>query len=32
MAVSLPAPDPRRDGSGTPLRQPVAVVGGRIVP
>jgi DNA gyrase subunit A len=25
--VELPAPDPRRDGSGTPLPAPVAAIG-----
>jgi DNA gyrase subunit A len=28
VPVDLPAPDPRRDGSGTPLPQPVAAVSG----
>ena len=28
VAVDLPEPDSRRDGSGTPLRQPVAAVAG----
>jgi DNA gyrase subunit A len=28
VAVDLPTPDSRRDGSGTPLRQPVAAVAG----
>ncbi|WP_088290707.1 DNA topoisomerase (ATP-hydrolyzing) subunit A [Kineosporia sp. A_224] len=28
VALTLPTPDPRRDGSGTPLPQPVAAVGG----
>ena len=28
VALTLPAQDPRRDGSGTPLPQPVAAVGG----
>jgi DNA gyrase subunit A len=28
VPVDLPAPDPRRDGSGTPLAQPVAAVSG----
>ncbi|MDT0446143.1 DNA gyrase/topoisomerase IV subunit A [Streptomyces johnsoniae] len=28
--VELPEPDPRRDGSGTPLAKPVAVVGGGV--
>jgi DNA gyrase subunit A len=30
VAVPLPAPDSRRDGSGTPLRAPVAAVGGPV--
>jgi DNA gyrase subunit A len=30
VALTLPAPDPRRDGSGTPLQQPVAAVGGAV--
>jgi DNA gyrase subunit A len=30
VALTLPPPDPRRDGSGTPLRQPVAAVGGPV--
>lgn len=28
VAVPLPEPDPRRDGSGTPLRQPISAVAG----
>ncbi|NTW39009.1 MAG: hypothetical protein HGA44_03845, partial [Cellulomonadaceae bacterium] len=27
QAVELPAPDPRRDGSGTPLTSPVHAIG-----
>jgi DNA gyrase subunit A len=30
VAVPLPAPDSRRDGSGVPLRAPVAAVGGPV--
>lgn len=30
VALPLPAADPRRDGSGTPLQQPVAAVGGAV--
>jgi DNA gyrase subunit A len=30
VAVALPAPDSRRDGSGVPLRVPVAAVGGPV--
>jgi DNA gyrase subunit A len=30
VAVPLPTPDSRRDGSGTPLRQPVAAVAGPV--
>jgi DNA gyrase subunit A len=29
VAVDLPAADPRRDGSGTPLPQPIAAIAGR---
>jgi len=30
VAVPLPAPDSRRDGSGVPLRQPVSALGGPV--
>jgi DNA gyrase subunit A len=31
VAVPLPVPDSRRDGSGTPLPAPVTALGGRVV-
>jgi DNA gyrase subunit A len=31
VAVDLPAPDDRRDGSGTPLAQPIAAVAGPVL-
>jgi DNA gyrase subunit A len=31
VAVPLPTPDSRRDGSGVPLRAPVTALGGRVV-
>jgi DNA gyrase subunit A len=31
VAIPLPAPDSRRDGSGVPLPAPVTAVGGRVV-
>jgi DNA gyrase subunit A len=31
VAVPLPAPDSRRDGSGVPLRAPVTALGGQLV-